>query len=261
MASKRVAYVLMNKDQCWGNGLYCTLFAKTSIYNCQCCGVKAPIGKPTGECAVCMFQRLESATPGDGCQCTNDPNAPVANGGNRQLILETRAAQWRARITHNFAGVYIELPQAVSGPIRAAWDQQEAELRASSAQQHPSSWWWPSSTQQHPSSPCHWCHLPVKLLCRPAAPQQRLPHPSSTPAAPPAVPLSPSSTPQYPMPCHQSCSLCQYLNLVHPLLQYRRRRQAWGQMISVHSAAAAGISVCAMSFRIPSVSPPGWLQC
>jgi len=150
----------MNKDQCWGNGLYCTLFAKTSIWNCQCCGVKAPIGKPTGECAVCMFQRLESATPGDGCQCTSDPNAPVANGGNRQLILETRAAQWRARITHNFAGVYIELPQAVSGPIRAAWDQQEAELRA---QQRP------AASQQ-----------PLPLV---PPPSKAPPPPSSTPPA------------------------------------------------------------------------------
>ena len=114
------AYVLKNKDKCWGNGLYCTLYANTTTWYCKRCGVEALIAKTTGECAVCMFIRLESANPGDGCQCTNDPNAPVANGGNRQLILETQAAQWRANITHNFAGNYIELPQTVSGPIRAA---------------------------------------------------------------------------------------------------------------------------------------------
>ena len=96
MPSKWGAYVLKNKDKCWGNGLYCTAFANTRTWYCKGCGVEALIGNSTGECAVCMFKRLESANPGDGCQCTNDPNAPVANGGNRQLILETRAAQWRA---------------------------------------------------------------------------------------------------------------------------------------------------------------------
>ena len=159
MASKRGGYVLRNKDHCWGSGLYCTLYARTSFWHCQSCGVEAYISKATSECAVCMFQRLESANPGHGCQCTN-----TGDGGNRQLILETRAAQWRANITQNFAGNYIGLPQTVSGPIRAAWDQQEAELRA-----------------QHGIS---------------------------------------SS------PCHQSCSMCQYWNLVQSLLQYWRRRQA-----------------------------------
>ena len=81
--------------------------------------------KPSSECAVCQFQKLEFANPGWGCQCTN-----TSDGGNRKLILEARAAQWRANITQNSAGYYIGLPQTVSGPNRAAWDQQEAELWA-----------------------------------------------------------------------------------------------------------------------------------
>ena len=125
MASKRGAFVLRNKDHCWGSGLYCTLYARTSFWHCSSCGVEAYINRSSSECAVCMFQRLESANPGHGCQCTN-----TGDGGNRQLILETRAAQWRANITQNSVGYYIGLPQTVSGPIRAAWDQQEAELWA-----------------------------------------------------------------------------------------------------------------------------------
>ena len=178
MASKRGAFVLRNKDQCWGSGLYCTLYARTSFWHCQSCGVEAYIGKPISECAVCMFQRLESAKPGDGCQCTNSHN-----GGNRQLILETRAAQWRANITQNFAGNYIGLPQTVSGPIRAAWDQQEAELRA---QQRPAASQQLVVAQQYPAAP----QQPLPLV---PPPSKAPPPPSSTPAAP-APPQHPSST-------------------------------------------------------------------
>jgi len=125
MARKRGEYALQNKDHCWGSGVYCTWYARTSFWHCSSCGVEAYINRSSSECAVCMFQRVESANPGWGCQCTN-----TCDGSNRQLILETRAAQWRANITQNFAGNYIGLPQTVSGPIRAAWDQQEAELWA-----------------------------------------------------------------------------------------------------------------------------------
>ena len=125
MARKRGDYVLQNKDHCWGSGVYCTSYAKTSWGECKTCAVEAYINKSSSECAVCQFQKLEFANPGWGCQCTN-----TSDGGNRKLILEARAAQWRANITQNSAGYYIGLPQTVSGPIRAAWDQQEAELWA-----------------------------------------------------------------------------------------------------------------------------------
>ena len=126
MARKRGGYVLQNKDHCWGCGVYCAWYAKTSFCECNSCGVEAHCATcASSECAVCQFQKLEFANPGWGCQCTN-----TSDGGNRQLILETRAAQWRANITQNSAGNYIGLPQTVSGPIRAAWDQQEAELWA-----------------------------------------------------------------------------------------------------------------------------------
>ena len=125
MARKRADYVLQNKDHCWGSGVYCTFYAKKSWGECNSCAVEAYINKSSSECAVCQFQKLEFANPGWGCQCTN-----TSDGGNRKLILEARAAQWRANITQNSAGYYIRLPQTVSGPIRAAWDQQEAELWA-----------------------------------------------------------------------------------------------------------------------------------
>ena len=126
MASKRGAFVLRNKDQCWGSGLYCTLYARTSFWHCSSCGVEAYINRSSIECAVCMFQRLESANPGHGCQCTN-----TGDGGNRKLILDTRAKQWRANITHMRSGgraVEIGLPLTVIGPITAAWDEQEVSL-------------------------------------------------------------------------------------------------------------------------------------
>ena len=125
MARKRADYVLQNKDHCWGSGVYCTFYAKKSWGECNSCAVEGYINKSSSECAVCQFQKLEFANPGWGCQCTN-----TSDGGNRKLILEARAAQWRANITQNSAGYYIGLPQTVSGPIRAAWDQQEAELWA-----------------------------------------------------------------------------------------------------------------------------------
>ena len=177
MASKRGAYTLRNKDDCWGSGVYCTLYARKSFWHCSSCGVKTYINKSSRECAVCQFQRVESEYPGWGCQCTN-----TSDGGNRQLILETRAAQWRANITQNFAGNYIGLPQTVSGPIRAAWDQQEAELWA---QQRPAT---DQSSAAQPAQPpqpqllkagklhllstgewyvhCKWCETETRLEAR-----------------------------------------------------------------------------------------------
>ena len=195
MASKRSGYVLENKDHCWGNGVYCTWYAKTTFWHCSSCGVETVINKSSSECAVCQFQKLEFANPGWGCQCTN-----TSDGGNRQLILETRAAQWKANITQNSAGYYIGLPQTVSGPIRAAWDQQEAELRA---QQRPAASQQLVVAQQYPAAP----QQPLPLVPPPskaaaafsAAFQQRPPQqyppppPSSIPAAP-APPQHPSST-------------------------------------------------------------------
>ena len=125
MARKRADYVLQNKDHCWGSGVYCTFYAKKSWGECNSGEVEGYINKSSSECAVCQFQKLEFANPGWGCQCTN-----TSDEGNRKLILEARAAQWRANITQNSVGYYIGLPQTVSGPIRAAWDQQEAELWA-----------------------------------------------------------------------------------------------------------------------------------
>ena len=54
MASKRDGYVLKNKDLCWGSGVYCTLYARTSFWHCSSCGVEAYINKSNSECAVCM---------------------------------------------------------------------------------------------------------------------------------------------------------------------------------------------------------------
>ena len=177
MASQRGAYVLNNKDQCWGSGLYCTLYARTSFWHCSSCGVEAYINKSSSECAVCQFQKLEFANPGWGCQCTN-----MSDEGNRKLILEARAAQRRANITQNSAGYYIGLPQTVSGPIRAAWDQQEAELWA---QQRPAT---DQSSAAQPAQPpqpqllkegklhllstgewyvhCKWCETETRLEAR-----------------------------------------------------------------------------------------------
>ena len=177
MARKRGDYVLQNKDHCWGSGVYCTFYAKKSWGECNSCAVETYINKSSSECAVCQFQKLEFANPGWGCQCTN-----TSDEGNRKLILEARAAQWRANITQNSAGYYIGLPQTVSGPIRAAWDQQKAELRA---QQRP------AASQQ-----------PLPLV---PPPSKAPPPPSSTPAALappqqhlqqyPCRPAAPRSTP------------------------------------------------------------------
>ena len=177
MARKRGGYVLQNKDHCWGCGAYCTWYAKTSFCECNSCGVEACINKSSSECAVCQFQKLETANSGWGCQCTN-----TSDGGNRQLILEARAAQWRANITHNSQGNYIGLPQTVIGPIKAAWDQQEAALRA---QQRPAT---DQSSAAQPAQPpqpqllkagklhllstgewyvhCKWCETETRLEAR-----------------------------------------------------------------------------------------------
>ena len=129
MARKRSGYVLENKDHCWGNGDYCTWYAKTSFCECKSCGVEADCAICASyECAVCQFQKLETANPGWGCQCTN-----TSDGGNRKLILDTRAKQWRANITHMRSGgraVGIGLPLTVIGPITATWDEQEVSLWA-----------------------------------------------------------------------------------------------------------------------------------
>ena len=150
MARKRSSYVQENKDTCWGFGDYCTWWAKSSFVNCSSCGVEAECAICAGyECAVCQFQKLETANQGWGCQCTN-----AVDGGNRKLILDTRAKQLRAKITHMRSGdcaVEIGLPHTVIGPIKAAWDEQEAELWAQQrAGTHQSSAAQPAQFAQQP---------------------------------------------------------------------------------------------------------------
>ena len=180
MASKRSGYVLQNKDHCWGSGVYCTFYAKKSWGECNSCAVETYINKSSSECAVCQFQKLEFANPGWGCQCTN-----AVDGGNRKLILDTRAKQLRAKITHMRSGdcaVEIGLPHTVIGPIKAAWDEQEAELWA---QQRPAT---DQSSVAQPAQPpqpellkagklhllstgewyvhCKWCETETRLEAR-----------------------------------------------------------------------------------------------
>ena len=170
MARKRSGYVQENKDTCWGIGDYCTWWAKSTFVNCSSCGVEAECAICAGyECAVCQFQKLETANPGWGCQCTN-----TVDGGNRKLILDTRAKQWRANITHMRSGgcaVEIGLPHTVIGPITAAWDEQEVSLWA---QQR-------AGTDQ--SSAAQPAQFAQQLVGAPQYPTVPLPSPSKAAAA------------------------------------------------------------------------------
>ena len=180
MARKRGDYVLQNKDHCWGSGVYCTFYAKKSWGECNSCAVETYINKSSSECAVCQFQKLEFANPGWGCQCTN-----AVDGGNRKLILDTRAKQLRAKITHMRSGdcaVEIGLPHTVIGPIKAAWDEQEAELWAQQrAGTHQSSAAQPAQFAQQPVGAPQYPTVPLPPPTKAAgaafatAFQQRLP--------------------------------------------------------------------------------------
>ena len=181
MARKRSGYVQENKDTCWGFGDYCTWWAKSSFVNCSSCGVEAECAICAGyECAVCQFQKLETENPGWGCQCTN-----AVDGGNRKLILDTRAKQLRAKITHMRSGdcaVEIGLPHTVIGPIKAAWDEQEAELWAQQrAGTHQSSAAQPAQFAQQPVGAPQYPTVPLPPPTKAAgaafatAFQQRLP--------------------------------------------------------------------------------------